>query len=181
MSEVASSAGVTLRFLVLDFTSGLPVRAPTAKRAIWGLASVSLNNQYFNSRSGRNEKRAKSYVKSPFTVARVARVVRVVHVVGVVHVARVVRVVRVVRDVVSVLFVILVVAHVAHQVGSLIMCEDETFIQAAVLSPEQAPGLLGSFKRKDRDVMLKKDIVATTDNNLTVYTKKLWQTVRLND
>lgn len=81
---------------------------------------------------------------SPFTVARVARVVRVV------HVARVVRI-----DVVSILFVILVVAHVAHQVGSL-EDEDETFIQAAILSPEQEPGLLGGFKRKDREVMLKR-------------------------
>lgn len=36
------------------------------------------------------------------------------------------------------------------------MYEDETFIQAAILSPEQAPGLLGSFKRKDREVMLKR-------------------------
>lgn len=45
VSVVVSSTGVVLRFLVLDFTSGLPVRAPTAKRAIWGLASESLNNQ----------------------------------------------------------------------------------------------------------------------------------------
>lgn len=98
-------------------------------------------------------KKGQNHVKSPFTVVRVERVV---HFVRVIHVARVAHVARVVRvDVISVLFVILVVAHVAHQVGSLIMYEDETFIQAAILSPEQAPGLLGSFKRKDREVMLK--------------------------
>lgn len=53
VSEVASSAGAALRFLVLDFTSGLPVRAPTAKRAIWGLASVSLNNQAEMKKKGK--------------------------------------------------------------------------------------------------------------------------------